>query len=275
MFKDILLPITGDQGPAGGKALSRALEAARILEAHVTGLALEPIVPLPVAFRPYGAEVEKVLAERQAQTQRVAETALSAFVEEARRAGLSHDSGRVTIGDDVSFAAVVEQARLHDLTIATTIPGNEAHADLVQALIFESGRPVLVMPQEGEGFRLERIVLAWDFGRAAARAMADAMPLLRQAKEVRILTVLSDKPAPASASSPQLLAHLSRNGVHASFTEFERGRRPVGQILEEAAEGADLMVMGAFGHSRIRDFFLGGATRHILNNPLRPTLMSH
>lgn len=274
MFRDILLPLPSHPKPSDRAASGRALEAARLLEAHVTGLVMEPMVPLPVAFRPYGNAMEKALGERQAEMRAAAQAELAAFADEARRAGLSHDGQTVTIIDG-SFQTVVEHARLRGLTIAPFAAGDEARADLIQALIFESGRPVLVLPQEGEGFRLERIALAWDFGRAAASAVADAMPLLRQAREVRILTVLSDKQAPASASGPELIAHMARNGVHASFTELERGRRPVGEVLEEAAEDVDLMVMGAFGHSRIRDFFLGGATRHVLDNPRRPTLLSH
>jgi len=219
-------------------------------------------------------EMEKALGERQAEMRKAAQAELAIFADEARRAGLAHDGQAVTIIDG-SFQTVVEHARLRGLTIAPFVADDAARADLIQALIFESGRPVLVLPQEGEGFRLERIALAWDFGRAAARAVADAMPLLRQAREVRILTVLSDKQAPASASGPELTAHLARNGVHATFIELERGRRPVGEVLEEGAEDADLMVMGAFGHSRLRDFFLGGATRHVLDNPRRPTLLSH
>mgnify|MGYP001230887226 CR=1 FL=1 len=274
MFKDILLPLPCHPTPAGPAALGRALEAARRLEAHVTGLVVEPTIPLPVAFRPYGAELERELGVRQAEVRAAARAGLAAFAEEARRAGLSHDGQTVTVADG-AFDAVVEHARLRGLTVAPFVSGDESHADLLQALIFESGRPVLILPEEGEGFRLDRIVLAWDFGRAAARAVADAMPLMRQAKEVRIVTVLADKQAPASASGPELVAHLARNGVHATLNELERGRRGVGEVLEEAAGDADLMVMGAFGHSRIRDFFLGGATRHVLGNPRRPTLLSH
>lgn len=274
MFKDILLPLMSHPGSATQETLGKALEAARLLEAHVTGLALETSVPLPVAFRPYGAEVERAIEARQSQMREAAQAALTAFADEARRTGLAHDGQVVTINDG-SFDVIVEHARLRGLTITPFSPGDAAGADLIQALIFGSGRPVLVLPQEGEGLRLERIALAWDFSRAAARAVADALPLLRQAKEVRILTVLADKQSPASASGPELVAHLARNGVHATFNELTRGRRPVGEVLEEEAKDTDLMVMGAFGHSRIRDFFLGGATRHVLENPRRPTLLSH
>lgn len=274
MFKDILMPLPGRSGPAGRAAIVDALAVAALLEAHVTGLAIEPAVPLPVAFRPYGAALEDQIGARRAELRAAAGAELAAFTEEARRAGLSHDGQVVTVADG-AFDAVVEHARLRGLAVVPFAGEDESRAELAQALIFDSGRPVLLLPQSQQGFSLDRIVLAWDFGRAAARAAADAMPLMRRARQVRIVTVLADKRAPASASGPELVAHLARNGVHATLHEAERGRRPVGQVLEEEARQADLLVMGAFGHSRLRDFFLGGATRHMLAAPVRPTLLSH
>lgn len=275
MFKDILLPLTTHPRPAGRATLRRALEAARLMEAHVGGLVMEPTIPLPVSFRPYGSELESRIDARRAEIREAAASALAAFQEEARRAGLSHDGQIVTVPDG-AFDPVVEHARLRGLTIAPFIGDDEIHADLLQALIFETGRPLLLLPEDdGETFRLGRVVLAWDFSRAATRALADALPLLRQARDVRIVTVLADKPAPTAASGEELVAHLARNGVHATFDEIERGRRSVADVLDDAAEGADLMVMGAFGHSRLRDFLLGGATRHMLAKPRLPTFLSH
>ena len=275
MFKDILLPLPTLPRAAGRATLRRALEAARLMEAHVSGLVVEPSIPLPISFRPYGTELGRQLDARRAEAREAARAELAAFEDEARRAGLSHD-GQIATVPDGTFDPVVEHARLRGLTIAPFIGDDEIHADMLQALIFESGRPVLLLPEDGgESFRLGRVVLAWDFGRAAARALADALPLLRQAKDVRILTVLADKQAPTSASGAELIAHLARNGVHATLHEIERGRRAVAEVLDDAAEGADLLVMGAFGHSRIRDFFLGGATRHMLAKPRLPTLLSH
>lgn len=275
MFKDILLPMPGEPRTSGSAVLRRALEVARLMEAHVSGLVVESSVTMPVSFRPYGSELERQLEVRKAEVREAALSRLAEFEEEARRAGLSHDAQIVTVPDG-AFDPVVEHARLRGLTIVPFIGDDEIHSDMLQALIFESGRPVLLLPEDdGETLRFGRVVLAWDFGRAAARALADALPLLRHAKEVRIVTVLADKQAPVSASGAELVAHLARSGVHATFQEVERGRRTVAEVLDEAAEGADLLVMGAFGHSRIRDFFLGGATRQVLAKPRLPTLLSH
>ena len=275
MYKDILLILPSPREGTGKAALGRGLEVARLTEAHVSGLVIERVVPLPVSRRPYTAALEKELSARQAEVHERADAELAAFEEEARRAGLAHE-GRLIAVSDGTYDAVVERARLRGLVVVPFVDGDEAHAELLQAVIFGAGRPVLVLPDDAEtAFRPSRVVVAWDAERAAARAVADAMPFLRHAKEVRIVTVLSDKDAATGATGPELVAHLARCGAHATLHEVERGRRPVGEVLAQEAESADLMVMGAFGHSRIRDFFLGGATRHMLARLAKPTLFSH
>ena len=275
MFKDILLILPSSRQEAGQAMLHRGLEVARLMEAHVSGLVVERTIPLPISIRPYGAALERELAARKAESHEQANAELAAFEDEARRAGLPHEGRLITVSEG-DYAAVVERARLRSLTVVPFIEGDEAHVDLIQAVIFGAGRPVLLLPAgAGETFRPARVVVAWDGERAATRAVGDAMPFLRHAKEVRILAVLSDKRATVGATGPELVAHLARNGAHAALHEVERGRRSIGEVLEEEAESADLLVMGAFGHSRIRDFLLGGATRHMMNGPRMPTLLSH
>lgn len=276
MYKDILLILPSRADEAGRQFLVRGLEVARLMEAHVSGLVVERSVPMPVSIRrPYTPEMEEELARRRQESHGAANAELAAFEAEAKRAGLPHEGRLMTVSEG-TYDAVVERARLRSLVVAPFVAGDEGHADLVQALIFGAGRPVLVLPGGGEkAFRPQKVVVAWDNERAATRAVSDAMPFLRHAKEVRIVTILSDKQATAGATGPELVAHLARCGAHATLREVERGRRPVGEALAEEAEGADLLVMGAFGHSRLRDFFLGGATRHVLDGVKVPTLLSH
>lgn len=275
MYKDMILILPSPGDAAGRAALTQGLEVARLMEAHVSGLVVERKVPLPVSIRPYGPALEEELARRQAQVHDDANAELAAFEAEARRAGLAHE-GRLATVSEGTYDGIVERARLRSLVVVPFAGEETGHGDLVQELIFGAGRPVLVLPEDtGTAFRLNRVVVAWDSERAAARAVADAMPFLRQAKDVRIVTVLSDKDAATGATGPELVAHLARCGAHATLHEVERGRRPVGEVLAGEAEGADLLVMGAFGHSRLRDFFLGGATRHMLARIAIPTLFSH
>lgn len=276
MLKDLLIYLPSYPRPVSRSALRRAVDFARRMEAHATCIVGETTVPPPVAFHPYGVDLETRLAERQREVHQTARSELAAFEEEASRVGLAHE-GRIVKGaygeeDDQLLAA----ARLHCLTVVPMPEDAEASADLVQTLVFEAGRPVLVLPESGsETFSLDDVVVAWDGTRAAARAVADAMPLLERAAKVRIVTVGRDKPLPEHGSAHDLATHLRRNGIEATPQEEERGSRSVGEALDQAAGKADLMVMGAFGHSRIRDFFLGGATRHVLRKPRRATLLSH
>lgn len=275
MFKDVLLPLPSWPRTVTRPALRRAVGAARLLDAYAVCLVSEPTIPIPVAFHPYSAELERQLDTRQSEAHDMAMAQLAAFKEEAAAAGLAHEARLIPLPAGGIWQPVVERARLAGLSIVPFVEGDEGCAELVQALVFEAGRPVLVLPAEGgEELRLDKIVVGWDFSRAAARAVADALPLLRRAVDVRIVTVSNDKQLPENVTAPELIEHLARNGVDARFDLVERGGS-VGEALDKASEGADLLVIGAFGHSRLRDFFLGGATRHMLRKPLLPIFMSH
>lgn len=275
MFKDILLPISSHPEPVSRQALKQALGYAALFDAHVTGLVEERTIVAPIVRRPFSGELERQFEDLRAEAQRVAQGLLAAFEEEAAGAGLSHEGriARPSIGS--ASDPVVDLARTRDLTIVPLDAGEESGVELVQDLVFESGRPVLMVPEASrKAAKPERAIVAWDFGRPAARAVSDALPLLRLAGEVEVLVVTQDE-VPATVSGDELLARLARNGVKATLKEVDRGGRGVGEVIGSAAEGADLLVMGAFGHSRLRDFILGGATRHVLKAPSLPTLLSH
>ena len=123
----------------------------------------------------------------------------------------------------------------------------------------------------------DKIGIAWDFSRPAARALADALPLLQQAKVVRAVTVTHEKNIDTGRSRAELANHLAVHGIDLVLEEEDAAGRSVGRTLAEYAEARklDLLIMGAFGHSRIRDFILGGATKSILENPPLPVLLSH
>ena len=151
---------------------------------------------------------------------------------------------------------------------------------LVEAAFMDTGRPALVVPYVGvQALPPERIVVAWDGSREAARAVHDALPLLRQAKEVVILIVDAGKLGPRFGPQPGagILAHLGRHGVAVRVKAVESGGAAiVGLILVQAAEEkADLLVMGAYGHSRLREMILGGATRELLSGSSLAVLMAH
>ena len=118
-------------------------------------------------------------------------------------------------------------------------------------------------------FALNTVIVAWDFGRPAARAVADALPILEKSKRVFVLTVTSEKVIDTKRSGAELAKHLARHGVNVISDVVDAGGRSIGEAIEShvASRNGDLLVMGAYGHSRLREFILGGATRSMLARP--------
>src|SRR5205807_2639441 len=121
------------------------------------------------------------------------------------------------------------------------------------------------------------VAVAWDHSRPAARAVSDALPLLRTAKRVLVVTVADEKRLHRPDSGVELCKHLARHGVEVTFDRVQAKGRTIGDVLEAYASGhnVDLLVMGGYGHSRLREFVLGGATRSVLARPFTWTLVSH
>jgi nucleotide-binding universal stress UspA family protein len=175
---------------------------------------------------------------------------------------------------------LVEYARLRDLTIVPMPAGDRIERWYAESIIFGAGRPTVVMPAMPERSRasgLGTVAVAWDFSRPAARAVADALPILEQAKDVRVVTITREKAIDSARSAEELAKHLSRHGVSIVVERIDAEGRTIGDALEAyvTSRNADLLVMGAYGHSRIREFILGGATKYMLSRPPLPILFSH
>jgi nucleotide-binding universal stress UspA family protein len=169
------------------------------------------------------------------------------------------------------------KARLHDLSVVP-IYGHPETRSVIEGLVFESGRPVLLLPPEGQaGHRFNDIVIGWDGSRTAARALADSLSFCESAASVTVVTVTGEKNLPGAEFASGVLRHLSRHGIAAKAAEVRLTEQDAGCALRSYCkqEGSDLLVMGAYGHARIREFVLGGATRAILEHPGLPVLMSH
>jgi nucleotide-binding universal stress UspA family protein len=192
--------------------------------------------------------------------------------------GVKLDLRRFLVTPYPSQAPLVDLARLHDL-IMLPVPESDAFdRPCVQAVLFGSGRPVVLLPSRHRRLRqLDRIVVAWDFSREAARALADALPLMERAREVRVVTVAGEKHLQTSATRADLEKFLGGHGLHFSLNQIALEGGHIGRFLMDYATnvGADMLVMGAYGHSRLREFTLGGATREVLREPLLPVLLSH
>ena len=148
-----------------------------------------------------------------------------------------------------------------------------------ESIVFGSGRPLVILPPRGRTreFALGTVVIAWDGSRPAARAVADAPPMLERAKEVRILTVVNEKELGSESPAAELSRYLERRGIAAKSDCVDAAGRQISEVFKSylTSNQTDLLVMGAYGHSRVREFILGGATLSMLSKPPVPILLSH
>ena len=264
------------------RVVEAAAEVAHRFQAHLTGVSVTP----PVAIIPSGmpGAPDAIVVDDHCVAYRGDNSAMRAAFEAA--AGV-HGAGadwREAEADSSTVADVVLQhARAADLVVAAqTDPGWQwtAYLDVADRLAVESGRPVLIVPNEGphKDFA-RRVLVAWNARREAARAVFDALPLLQQAQVVKVVWVNPQDEGGAAVDLPagDICAALARHGVKCEAAEVVRPLASVGRtLLARAAEhGSDLLVMGCYGHSRLREFVLGGASRHVLDHMTIPVLMSH
>jgi nucleotide-binding universal stress UspA family protein len=144
--------------------------------------------------------------------------------------------------------------------------------------LFGSGRPCLLLPDTSrQVFSLDSVLICWDFSQSAARAVADALPLLQKARRVQIAVFRGEKDIPLEDAGKPLAAFLLAHGISAEAEDVEIDGRKIGRAILDHAEsiGANLVVLGAFGHSRLQEFLLGGATKELLDKSNIPLLMSH
>jgi nucleotide-binding universal stress UspA family protein len=277
MIKDILvsLPVRPTSSNA---AADYAISVATGFDAHVAGLALtyEPYVPGSV----FNGVAADIVASYRAQTEKAGKAAVAKFDAAAQRAGVSAQSHLLETelaGIDELFA---KAARRFDLSVVGQIePGKDfAEEILPQTALFGSGRPVLVVPYiQKAGMKLDRILVCWDGSRAAARAIGDAMPFLARSKSIDIVTITRNEEPRDELPGVDIAQHLARHKLKVDFKRIVATDQDVaGIILSTAADlGSDMIVMGGYGHSRLREFVLGGATRGILAAMTVPVLMSH
>jgi nucleotide-binding universal stress UspA family protein len=254
-----------------------AISVATDFEAHLSGIAFayEPVIGgilLPVLDA-------SILEAFRAENRAAADQTKRAFDEATNRAGLSSDSTVIAATAEEAARRFGEIGRDYDLSIlAQSEPDNDVSQTLaIEHALFSSGRPVLVVPYiQSTGLRLERVMVCWDGSRNAARAVGDAMPFLRRAGNIEVVTMESRERRNELAGA-RIAENLARHGLRVELKPIIAPDADVSDmILSHAADSStDLIVMGGYGHSRVREFVLGGATRGILNAMTVPTLMSH
>jgi nucleotide-binding universal stress UspA family protein len=180
-------------------------------------------------------------------------------------------------GDPIDDAMLGSMARVYDATVVGRPTGTAAGPRMttLEAALFDSGRPILIAPPEAPGSMGERIVISWNCSTESARTVAYALPYLKLAKEVTVLTI--DSSVVPGPSGQELADYLAIHGINARELTVSAGGRRAGEaILEEARRlGADLLIKGAYTQSRLRQMIFGGATSDILSKALVPVFMAH
>lgn len=277
-YKTLLVHL--DNGPRSALRLELALGCAQRFNAHLVGLfALsEPNYP-SYALAEAGAALEEAARRIRAQSAKKAEEAFRAAV---NRAGRSEVEWRVSGSD--ALEAMRLSARYADLAIVGQFDDNAkvdpgVAPNFAEELVLSSGRPVLIVPYAGKFSSVgKRVLVAWNASRESARAVHDALPFLQKAELVQVVAFNPSKgDAHGDVPGADIGLMLARHGVRVQAAQQHAEGLDIGsQILSRAADvDVDLIVMGAYGHSRMRELVLGGATRTIFEAMTVPVLLSH
>jgi nucleotide-binding universal stress UspA family protein len=277
MIKDILvnLPV----GPTSSDSvINYAISVATAFDAHLAGIAFayEPIVPGTI----FNGVAADIVATYRSEIEKAGKAVVAKFGEAARLAGISAQPHMVKTelaGIDEAFA---QTARRFDLSVVGQIEPYKDFPEeiLPESALFGSGRPVLVVPYiQKAGMKLDRVLVAWDGSRAAARAVGDAMPFLERSKSIDVVTIMSKEEPRDELPGADIAHHLARHNLKVDFKRIVAKDQDVANIILSTAADLDsnMIVMGGYGHSRLREFVLGGATRGILDAMTVPVLMSH
>jgi nucleotide-binding universal stress UspA family protein len=276
MIKDLVVNLTGSTPQ--DFAADYAISIAKMFAAHLAGIGFvyEPVIPGSLLG---GIPVDLIEAQRQ-ENAKAAKAAVARFEAAAKAAGLSAEV-RIL---DASIAGAADLfgriARRFDLAVVGQARPREGSSEelLIEGALFESGRPIVIVPYvQSEGLKLERALVCWDASRPATRAIADALPFLRRALAVEIVAVSGEHGKGVELAGTNMARHLARHGINAELKRVSAGNADVPSAIRAHAiqSGADFMVMGGYGHSRLREFILGGVTRTILASTTIPVLMSH
>lgn len=283
-IRKLLLPLTGTA--AGEAALATAVQVARIWNAHVTALHVRvdsrDVAPL-AGEGLSGAMIEEMMSATEKESSERAHAVRAMFDRYVAEHNVSVGEARPQ-AMTASFATVVgreedlvaQQARLADLTVVPHPEAGEdvSSSDALHAVLFDSARPVLIAPLVAPAHIGTRICIAWNGTAESAASVQAALPWMQRASAVRVLT--ADEYHRRGPGAADLLAYLALHGITADTAVFRPVERDVGAGLLRAARefDADLLSMGAYSHSRLRQLILGGVTRHVLENAAMPVMMT-
>ena len=281
MIREILLWVPTSPDAAAERILESAVALSQHLNANLTAQLLQlnsDPASWPVAVGSFPLDFPQLMNELVVKSEANAAASAKSLTRLGAEYEVTLDMRRGLTTPYASLAPLVDLARLHDLAILPVPESDALGRSCVQSVLFGSGRPVVLLPSRGKPLQwLDRIVVAWDWSREAARALTAALPIIACAKHVHIVTVFGEKHIQTTCTHADLEKYLAAHHVKYSLDQAELEGNSIASALMDHAErvDADLLVMGAYGHSRLQEFILGGATREILQDPPLPVFLSH
>jgi nucleotide-binding universal stress UspA family protein len=276
-IRTVYLPLTTYPEPADPAALQATLGCLASMACSIDAMAFA--VDLPSASSGLGDYLVSIPGIIQAAEKKSRDgcEAMKSAILQSEHAFMGEPGFVVRdtpLGSEGEVAAAA--ARYYDLAAVPWSPATAVSTDLIHSLVFDSGRPVLLVPSTARGGRVTTLAVAWDGSRVAARALADALPLLEDDGLIVVLSVEGDKKLDANIAQ-RLAVRLEKRGYRAIWVNRTLHERGIAQTLQDMATEKDvqLLAMGGFGHSRLRDFILGGATKGVLADLRLPVLLSH
>ena len=258
-------------------AVKQALALAIAHKAHLTSISVARLMVVP-GVTIGGAIVASALSTVNNKVRESAAAASRLVHEAAKLAGINHDSDVLAASLPEASAWLARRARSADLTVvdrpADVIDAQQAY---FEDALFSSGRPVLIASPDHTSEQVRKLAVAWDGSRVAARALGDALSVFPQVNEADVIVVMGEKELSNAVPGVEIARHLARCEIKAEVVNVQLGGRSVAEVLNATARDrrADVIVMGGFGHSRLREFILGGVTRELSTSASRPLMLSH
>lgn len=274
MKPQFLLPLLTYPDATSELLIANAVALARHRPASLTVCPVHVAIPaISNALSSIIIDPAKMARDAEALSRKRGAELVQKAAHEAEIASVELVAREIKVGQPFMGDATARAARSYDLVLLETGLNDQG---FIEAVLFGAGRPLFLYPPSPFGGRIDHVAIAWDGSRSAARAAADAKPFLEQASKVSLISVVDEKPVDQE-SIGHAADNLARSGLNVETHRIQSRGEPIGQVLQSKASeaGADLLVMGGFGHSRLREFVLGGATQAILADITMPVLMSH
>ncbi|MFD2057960.1 universal stress protein [Mesorhizobium calcicola] len=260
------------------KIAANSVALVKQIDASLDAVVINVDIPdVSNALSSYLLDLPNKIREVEATSRKCGSVLLEAITQEAAHSGVTLTTQQLSAPPALMGDVAANHFRYFDICLVGWAPANQTARMIAEAILFSSGRPTLLLPDSTDVEVLGHVVIAWDGSRVAARAVADARAFLERASMVTIVTVTDEKPLPGQDIGERLAQGLRTRGLVAEAASIQAGDRSIGTALQEHALkiGGNLLVMGGYGHSRVRDFVLGGATEGILADMRLPVLLSH